>query len=160
MPKLFKWLLLLFEILLAAMLVSACPSQLCKSTPPPYALSSPVYRPAQAQDACLVGGIFFDFYNKSEKEVVFIQASMNVFNKNTGELAFAGAAGLSAGSECSIQYCQTKSLCIPLDDYIWQLGDSSSFCVDNFFIRRIEYADGSVWQDNLGVYAYSYREES
>ena len=159
MIKQFKWLLLLFEIAVTAVLVSGCPSLLWNVGSPPYAISKPVYKIAGPDDVCSLGGIFFDFYNKSEKEVVCIETCMNVFNRGTGELAFSGAGGLSSGASCSVQKSQTKNLCIPLDEYLWQM-ETGGLCVDNFFISRIQYSDGSSWQDKLGVYAYSYSEDA
>ena len=157
MPKQFKALLLLLEIA-AAVLLSSCLSQLWNTDTPPYAITKPVYRIAGPDDVCTLGGIFFDFYNKSEKEVVFIETCMNVFDSQTGSLAFSGAGGLRAGASYMIKHSQTKNLCIPLDDYLCR-SDNSSLCVDNFFISKIEYADGSIWQDKLGVYANLCSEE-
>ena len=158
MPKHFKWLLLLSEIAIA-FLLAGCPSQLQGGGAPPYAITKPVYRIAGPDDVCSLGGIFFDFYNKTEKEVVFIETCMNVFDKSTGELAFAGAAGLSCGASCSIEKKARKNLCIPLDDYLYQT-DDLLLCPDNFFVKKIKYADGSIWQDWQGLYAYSSREET
>ena len=151
MPRQFKGLLLLLEIA-AAVLLSSCISQLWDVGTPPYAITKPVYRIAGPDDVCSLGGIFFDFYNKSEKEVVFIETCMNVYNNQTGNLAFPGAGGLHSGASYIIKQTQTKNLCIPLDEYLCQL-ETTSLCVDNFFISKIEYADGSIWQDKTGAYA-------
>ena len=158
MPRQFKGLLLLLEIA-AAVLLSSCISQLWNEGTPPYAITKPVYRIAGPDDVCTLGGVFFDFYNKSEKEVVFIETCMNVFDSQTGNLAFPGAGELRSGAACSIEKTQKKNLCIPLDEYLWQI-ETSSLCTDNFFISKIKYADGSIWQDNLGIYANSYKEEA
>ena len=158
MPKQFKGLLLLFEIAIAV-LFSGCPAQLKNAGTPPYAITKPVYRIAGPDDICTLGGVFFDFYNKSEKEVVFIETCMNVFDSKSGELAFSGAAGLTSGSECSVLKTQKKNLCIPLDEYLWQI-ETPSLCADNFFISKIKYADGTIWQDKLGVYANSFEQEA
>ena len=158
MPKQFKGLFLVFEIAIAVLFAS-CPSQLWNAGAPPYAISKPVYRIAGPDDICTIGGIFFDFYNKSEKEIVFIETCMNVYNSKSGELAFSGAGGLSSRAECSVQKSQKKNLCIPLDQYLWQI-ENDSLCTDNFFIRTIKYADGTIWQDKLGVYANSFEQEA
>ena len=159
MSKQLKRLFLLLEISAAAALVTGCPSQLWEAESPPYAITTPVYRIAGPDDLCTLGGVFLDFYNKSEKEVVFIETCMNVFNRKTGELAFEGAGGMLSESICLLQSHERKSLCIPLDEFIWQL-DSPSFIVDNFFITRIEYSDGTTWQDKVGVYTSKYGEEA
>ena len=157
MPKSFKWLLLLLETA-SALLLASCPSQLWDAGIPPYAVTAPVYKIAGPDDLCSLGGIFFDFYNKTEKEVIFIETCMNVFDSRNGELAFAGGGGFSSGSDCKILKEEKKNLCIPLDKYLWQM-QIDSICVDNFFISKIKYADGSIWQDKLGVYANSYSGE-
>lgn len=174
MPKQFRWLLLFFEIAIAV-LFAGCLTQLWDVGAPPYAITNPVYRISGPDDACSLGGVFFDFYNKSEKEVIFIQTCMNVFDKKTKQEAFAGAVGLVCDSNCIIRQQEKKNLCIPLDDYLWQLqpssqpssqsssqpsSQSSSLCVDNFFISKIEYSDGSCWQDKFGVYSNSCLEDA
>ena len=158
MPKQFKALLILLEIA-AAVFLSSCLSQLWDAGTPPYAITKPVYRIAGPDDVCTIGGVFFDFYNKSEKEVVFIETCMNVFDSKTGNLAFPGAGGMRSGSSCNIDKTQKKNLCIPLDEYLYQI-DSTSRYVDNFFISKIEYSDGSIWQDKLGIYSNSFKEEA
>ena len=158
MPNRFKWLLLLFEIA-AALLFASCPAQLWDAGIPPYAVTTPVYKIAGPDDLCTLGGIFFDFYNKSEKEVIFIETCMNVFDTRTGEIAFSGAGGLTSGAACKIPKSELKNLCISLDEYLWQM-QTSSLCVDNFFIKKIKYSDGSIWQDKLGVYANTFTGEA
>ena len=161
MSKQFKLLLLLFEIAIAV-LFSSCLTQLWdvwNVGVPPYAITKPVYRIAGPDDVCTIGGVFFDFYNKTDKEVIFIETCMNVFDKQTCKLAFSKAGGLRSGSSCSITSSQKKNLCIPLDEYLYQIG-STSLCVDNFFISKIEYNDGSIWQDKLGIYAETCREDA
>ena len=82
----------------------------------PFGISKPVYRLSGPDDLCSVGGVFFDFYNKSEKEVVFINACMNMFD-SSGALAFDGAAGISSGAACKIPGNNNKNLCISLDEF-------------------------------------------
>ena len=84
---------------------------------------------------------------------------MNVFDKSTGELAFTGAGGLASGTACSIGKKQKKNLCIPLDDYICRT-EGLVLCPDNFFVKKIKYADGTIWQDSWGHYSYSAGEEA
>ena len=107
MPKQFKALLLLCEIA-AAVLLSSCLLQLWDVGTPPYAITKPVDRIAGPDDVCTLGGVFFDFYNKSEKEVIFIETCMNVFDTQTGELAFSGAGQLTSISSCKIEKTQKK----------------------------------------------------
>ena len=157
MPKQFKALLLLAEIA-AAMLISSCNSQLWNVGTPPYAITKPVYRIAGPDDVCTLGGVFFDFYNKAEKEVVYIKTCMNVFDLTATEPALFSSKRLISEASCLLKPNETKNLCIPLDDYLWKL-KTPAICVDNFCITVIEYSDGSVWQDYTGIYSNSYKEE-
>ena len=158
MPRQFKGLLLLLEIA-AAVLLSSCISQLWDVGTPPYAITKPVYRIAGPDDVCTLGGVFFDFYNKSEKEVVYIKTCMNVFDMSTTtEPALFHSKRFSSEASCVLKPNETKNLCIPLDDYLWKF-ETPALCVDNFCITVIEYADGSIWHDYTGVYSNSYKEE-
>ena len=159
MLKQFKWPLMVLELAVTALLVSGCPAQLWNDGTPPYAVTAPVYRLAGPDDICTFGGVFFDFYNKSEKEVIFIKICMNVFDSQSGSLAFDGAAQLSCGAQCKLQKSQKSNFCVSLDQYMCELAGQTP-SIDNFYICRIEYADGTSWTDALGVYADTYRLEA
>ena len=155
----FKRLFLIFGTVVTAALFTGCSAQFWDEGAPPYSVTAPVYRLAGPDDICTGGGVFFDFYNKSEKEVVFIKVCMNIYDSGTGALAFAGASELTCGSSCHLQKSQKSNFCVSLDEYSLPGPDESLF-IDNFFISRIEYSDGSCWNDRLGVYADLYRKEA
>ena len=155
----FKWLLLLLELAVTAMLVSGCPAQLWNNASPPYTVTAPVYRLAGPDDICSFCGVFFDFYNKSEKEVIYIKICMNIYDSQSGALAFDGAAELTCGTQCHLQKSQKTNFCVSLDQYNFELANQTPY-IDNFYISRIEYTDGTSWTDVFGVYADSYQKEA
>jgi hypothetical protein len=150
MKKQITWSLLLLETAVVVFITSGCPSMLWDITSPPYSISKPVY---------YSGGVFFNFYNKSNKTVVFVETKMNVLDAKTGSIAFAGTGCITTGAPCNIQNCAQNDFCISLNQYISN-SIPSELIVENFFISKIEYSDGSCWKDYLGVYADTFCMEA
>ena len=152
MKKHITWSLLMLEVAVVIFITSGCPARLWDITSPPYSISKPAYRTAGPDDLCTRGGIFFDFCNRSSKTVVSLETKMNVFDCETGAPAFSGTGCITTGSQCCIQKQTQRNFCISLDQYF---ADSipSALSVDNFYISKIKYADGSEWKDYLGVYS-------
>ena len=123
---------------------------------PEFTVSSPVYKSSLEDSSCKTGGVYFDFYNKSEREVVFMKIRMNVYDKKTGLMAFIGTGTIESSCSVSVAPGETKTLCVSLDPYITVKAEEGYF-IDQFYISCIRYSDGSVWKDILGVYAVSGR---
>ena len=110
---------------------------------------------AGSQSECeLPEGIYFDFCNKSDKKVLFIQIKLNVYDKRTGNAAFAGTGTITCNFDGTILSGETKEFCIPLNTYI-PVSTEMDLFIDSFFISRVMYSDGSIWRDFFGTYAIS-----
>lgn len=150
--------LLLLQLVLTAFISGAC-SRLWDITAPPYKITKPVYRLAGPDDICNLGGVFFDFYNRSQKKIVFIETKMQLMDSLTGFPAFANTGLISTGSYCQLQSGDSKNLCISLDDFLSE-SPVQNLLIENFYVSKIEYADGTMWKDLLGVYADPYNTDS
>lgn len=146
----FGFLFLAAEILL----LFSC--GLSKTFQPEFTVSTPVYKSSLEDSTCKTGGVYFDFYNKAESEVVFMEIRMNVYDKKSGLMAFIGTGTIVSSYSVSVSPGETKSLCVSLDPYITVRAEEGYY-IDQFYISRIKYSDGRVWSDNLGVYATSGR---
>lgn len=119
---------------------------------PEFAVSSPVYKKGKTGESCELGGVCFDFYNKSSKKVISIETKMNVYNPATKQTAFAGVGTITSSFNGEIEAGQKKEMCVSLDEYITTACDID-FLIEQFYISRILYSDGSEWKDYFGVYA-------
>lgn len=102
----------------------------------------------------LPAGVYFDFCNKSDKKVLFLQIKLNVYDKKTGNSAFAGTGTITCNFDGTIYCGETKEFCVPLDTYV-PVSTEMDLFIDSFFISRVMYSDGSVWNDFFGTYAIS-----
>lgn len=142
--------LLLFSIL-------GCSGNTIDLREPEFAVSTPVYKNSIEDNRCLLGGVYFDLYNKSETDIVFIEIRMNVFDKETGKNAFMGYGTIISENEVNIRAGEIRNMCVSLDQYI-TVSSEAGYNIDQFYISRLEYSDGRVWKDELGVYAVGSRE--
>lgn len=97
-------------------------------------------------------GYDFVFYNTSEKTVSDFTLVFYVYDEN-------GESPLLL-SNCIITNCpysaSPKSEVegeVSLDKYVSALPEVP-YNIENVYVSEIRYADGSVWSDNLGVYAF------
>ena len=137
-----------FLLLIAA----GCTQESRNLLEPEFTVSAPVYKSAAEDDRCMTGGVYFDFYNRAETDVVALEVRMNVYEADTGKSAFLQGAQITSESEVYIGTGERRNMCISLDSYITS-APKAPYVIDQFYVRRIEYADGSVWRDDAGLYA-------
>ena len=121
-------------------------------TKPLYSVTKPVYKSTREDSACHIGGVYFELYNKAASDIVKIETRMNVYDKKERKLLCGKT--IITKSSISIPSSSSQKLCISLDEYITGFGDEG-FYIDQFYVSLIEYSDGRVWKDDLGIYAVS-----
>ena len=136
------------------LIISSCAKNTVDITRPMFAVSAPAYKDSKTDSRCVIGGVYFDFYNRADCSVIYLETRMNVYDRGTQKNAFAGYGTLENGSSLVIKSGEKKQLCVSLDDYITAVS-KEGYCIDQFYISRIEYEDGRVWIDNFGLYALS-----
>ena len=119
---------------------------------PQFAVSTPVYKKGEIENSCRLGGVCFEFYNKSSKRVISIQTKMNVYNSATKETAFVGVGTISSSFNGIVDAKTKKDMCVSLDEYITTSSDCD-FLIEQFYISRIVYSDGTEWKDYFGIYS-------
>jgi len=115
----------------------------------PYAVSKPVYKSGENRNICKMGGIYFDFLNKKNAEAESITVCFTATSETSN--TFISRNTIEHKLEESVGSGKMKSLCIPLDDYIFA-APPEDLTVDPFYISEICFSDGSVWKDRFGTY--------
>lgn len=138
-----KALLLFFPVFAASLTSCVQMSQV------PYAITEPECRIGKIQELQEFAGIYVTFYNNSEKSVKDITFSCLVFDSNGDESPFVGSNVISSRSSGIIKPKSTQEINISLDKYITQI-PLEPYIIDFFYIKKIEYEDGSVWTDPYG----------
>ena len=97
-------------------------------------------------------GVYFDFYNKAQKDIKSMQIKMCVYDKKNGSAAFEGEGIITCQIDSGVLALEQRSFCISLQDYFTDDKDLE-LIIDNFYISRILYTDGKEWKDWFGLYS-------
>lgn len=149
--------LFLLSLLVITVLLTACSKDAVDLRNPLFSITQPEYRSSEDDDRSKTGGVYFDFYNRADCSVIYIEVRMNVYDKETGGNALTGLGTVTADVSVRIKKGEKKEICIPLDEYITVVKESGYY-IDQFYISWIEYEDGKYWNDELGLYAVKGRE--
>ena len=117
----------------------------------PFTLSKPECVIGGNEDYYAVAGIVFTFYNTSAKKIKRIEISCMIYDAETKKNPFIGSNLIKAVSNETIESGESKELIIPLDRYLHRIPDKP-YLVDHFFIRKLTFSDGSIWEDKTGAY--------
>lgn len=134
-----------------ALQATLCGCDLVSDDPPPYVISRPVCVAGQCEGYYRFAGIDFDFRNTGKVAVAEMDVRCRVYDPVTKKNPFVGSNDVSFSYRGSIAQGATASLRISLDEYA-HVAPAEPYLVDFFTVRRIEYADGSTWEDPAGVY--------
>ena len=117
----------------------------------PFTLSKPECVIGGNEDYYAVAGIVFTFYNTSAKKIKRIEISCMIYDADTQKNPFIGSNVIEAAFNEDIGSGESKELIIPLDKYVYRIPEKP-YLVDHFFIRKLTFSDGSVWEDKTGAY--------
>jgi len=117
----------------------------------PYVLSGSFMMEADSEDYSICG---VDFYlkNKSKREIKKINIIFYLFDSD-GEPACECPNKINVEIEKSVPAESDWSFCMSLDGFMNTI-PSDYLCIDYLYISRIDYEDGSVWEDPYGIVAF------
>ncbi|MDR0909112.1 MAG: hypothetical protein LBM77_05040 [Spirochaetaceae bacterium] len=149
-----KSILYSIVIVLFVLSFSACPM----NETPPYVVSVPQCLVGSKESYYQFAGIEFEFLNASDKTISAIHISCRVYDAETERNPFIGSNQINVSFDENIEAGVKKKLIITLDPYIYNAPEEP-YLIDFFYIAKIEYADGSKWEDAYGTYHVSNRDE-
>lgn len=94
-------------------------------------------------------GLNLYFYNNSEKKVEKFSLVFFLFDED-GEIPSGARGNIMLSVESSIDPHESIEDCISLDKYVYVVPEEP-FNVDYVYISKIQYDDGSVWNDPMGL---------
>lgn len=127
----------------------SCESE--KTSSPPYVIGPLHCSLGERKSYYLVAGLEFDFWNISQKDIVEIETSGVVFDRDTEANPFVGTNVISSVFSGRIPANTKHTLILPLDQYIYHV-PVKPYIIDYFYIKKILYSDGSIWVDCSGAY--------
>lgn len=117
----------------------------------PYVMSGNFVMEEGSSDYSICGVDFF-LLNKSDKEIKKINVVFFLFDQD-GEPAYECQSKISAEIDKSIDGGDECSFCMSLDRFMNSI-PSEPLMVDYLYLSRIEYEDGSSWEDPYGLVAF------
>ena len=92
----------------------------------------------------------FTFRNETEKEVQALQVCLSIFDDEGESASYSDC--ITVDFEKEIEAAAEAHFSIDLSDF-FEAEREGFYTVDFIYASSITYADGSVWEDFLGVYA-------
>lgn len=123
----------------------------------PYVVDDMRIELGEKEYVCNFMSANFNFYNSSEKDVDNFSVSFLLFDED-GNNPFFGTNRII--SDCKIQVAKKEcaEISIALDDYLTTVPENP-FEIDYFYVKKINYTDGTTWEDLFGMYARSAKNE-
>ncbi len=115
----------------------------------PYAITEPECKIGKVDGFHEFAGIHFVFYNNTEKHVTGFRFSCVVFDSDGESSPLIGSNVISARSLETISAHEGENIIFSLDPYISEI-PTEAYVIDFFYVTKIEYSDGSVWDDPYG----------
>jgi hypothetical protein len=118
---------------------------------PPYVITKPICEIIERPDYFTYAGLTFYFLNTSETIVNNITVSFMLFDAETQGNPFMGSNIFKITKLDTVQVNENKEIVISLDKYLY-VAPAEPYIIDFFYIAEIQYADGSAWRDQNGIY--------
>jgi len=137
-------------ILVIIISLSSCEGFIPES--PPYIITTPVCELSGNSYDFTYAGISFSFMNKSRKTVDSVTAYFMLFDSRTQSNPFFGSNIFEITKLVLISPEENKRIVLSIDNFI-HIAPTEPYLIDFFYISKIHYTDGSIWEDQYGTYS-------
>jgi hypothetical protein len=138
-------------LLMAPSLALSCDAFRAADGPPPFTITMPVSVAGEKPGCYAFAGVEFTYLNTSPKTVAGVSVSFMVFDAVTKKSPFIGSNIIKATFDGEIKSGGKKDFIISLDPYLYA-APAVPYLIDFFYISKVAFADGSVWEDSGGAY--------
>lgn len=135
---------------LTALLI-ACGCSFQETENPPYIVSNLVCVAGANEGYYRYSGVNVNFYSTGKKPITGMKISFIVYDPQTKKNPFYGSNIIKFKYSGSIAPNVETPLAISLDPYVFSV-PKEPYLIDMFTISKITYSDGSVWEDQAGVF--------
>jgi hypothetical protein len=126
---------------------------------PPFVITTPVCELADNSSEFTHAGLLFHFKNKSNKDISSITVSFMLFDFKIQTSPFIGSNLFEIKKVTFISSGENTRISLSLDRFIY-ITPTEPYLIDFFYISRIEYTNGSIWEDKYGAYIEKKNEEN
>ena len=96
-------------------------------------------------------GLDLYFFNRSEKAVLSFTLVFFLFDED-GEAISDGRSNIVLSVKSRVEAGDVLESCVSLDQFFYSIPEYA-YDIDYLYVSRIEYEDGEIWQDPLGMLA-------
>ena len=118
---------------------------------PPFVITKPLFELNSRPYHFNYSGIIFNFYNTGDEIVDTITISFRIFDQKTQNSPLIGTNKFEITKRELIHPDENKEIIISLDNFIY-IAPTEPYLIDFFYISRINYVNGSFWDDKYGKY--------
>ena len=118
---------------------------------PPFVITKPVCETRERSGYFRYAGIVFNFMNTENKVIDEVTVSFSLYDSATNENPFIGSNRFEITKMNLLLPNENKEVIISLDQYIYY-APLTPYLIDFFYISRIHFTDGSIWEDIYGLY--------
>lgn len=118
---------------------------------PPFVITRPVFEIIERPYYFNYAGIVFKFLNQDKEAVEKITVSFMLFDERTQDKPFFGSNQFEISRTDLVFPEENKEIIISLDKFI-HIAPTEPYLIDSFYVSKIHYINGSVWQDKYGKY--------
>lgn len=118
----------------------------------PFVLTNPECIIGSLNAVFMFAGVQTSFYNNSDKNIVKLCITFNVYDQDTKKNPFVGSNHICSTYTDSIYSLESVELIISLDNLLHSPPDKK-YCIENFCIESIFYEDGSEWHDYVCAFS-------
>ena len=118
---------------------------------PPFVITKPIFELNGRPFNFNYSGVVFNFFNTGEEIVDAITVSFRLFDQRTQNSPLIGTNKFEITKRELVLPEENKEIIISLDHFIY-IAPTEAYLIDFFYVSRINYVDGHVWEDKYGKY--------
>lgn len=119
----------------------------------PYVVADSRIELGALEDSYEFAGVHFSLYNDSLKDISSFTVSFLVYD-NDGQNPFIGSNCIVKSFNAPVAAHTKSDFSVSLDSNLVRV-PKEKYILDFFYIKKISYADGSVWTDPFGMHSTS-----
>lgn len=131
---------------LCASIFALCLASCARYEAAPYIVSAPQQIIGEREGYFALAGVVFDLWNAARKDISSVTVSFLVYDSETDANPLNGPNLVTARFNGIVPAGSSESFAVSLDARLFTI-PAKPYRLDFFTIPRIEYTDGSAWED-------------
>ena len=118
---------------------------------PPFVITKPVFETNGRPLHYNYSAVVFNFLNTGTEVIGALTVSFRLFDQRTQNSPLIGTNKFEITKNELIHPDENREIVISLDRFLY-IAPTEPYIIDFFYISKINYVDGNVWEDKYGKY--------